>query len=73
MRLRLRARGVAGDSPEMSVEEGLKNGPKEPLVPPIIQVVAEPAPGSTMTMEPLVPPVVTVSPTAADPGAAGAE
>lgn len=33
----------------------LQNGPKEPLVPPVIHVDVDLAPGSVLTAEPLVP------------------
>lgn len=44
----------------VDVKDWIENGPKEPLVPPVIHVDAEIAPGSVATAEPLVPPEIRV-------------
>lgn len=47
-------------SEPVDLEDYLRNGPKEPLVPPVVNVDAELAPGSTWSDEPLTPPVIHV-------------
>lgn len=45
----------------MSVDEWLRYGPKEPLIPKVVELHAEPAPGQTITSAPLIPPTAVVT------------
>ncbi|MBK9258514.1 MAG: hypothetical protein IPM54_01610 [Polyangiaceae bacterium] len=51
---------MPGPADVADVKDWIENGPKEPLVPPVIHVDAELAPGSVATAEPLVPPEIRV-------------
>jgi hypothetical protein len=63
---------VAGSkpSPEEPVDpaEYLRSGSKEPLVPPVLPIDVELAPGSVVTAEPLVPPVIEIPTNELAPG-----
>ena len=56
----------------ITLEEYLRHGSKEPLVPPVLHVEAKPAPGGVATSEPLVPPVLTAIATPMDAPTHGA-